>query len=838
MGQNADGDARADEGGMGGIGTLTGWQAIAADVEAEAELGADVANGDAPGATRAIVTAAQTNARDPLASFISGSTGGTGEGGASGPGSRSGFNDRYELLKMIGSGSFGQVWMARRRSDDALVAVKKIDVGAMTEKARMDCRNEVDVLRMLNHPNVTRYHEAAVESQHLNIVMEFVSEGDLGARVKQVVAERGGDSRGPGSNSPRELAGSDEGGALTEDEVMWYFVQICLALHHLHGRGVLHRDLKAQNIFIAAGDIVKLGDFGISKVLGTQTGFCSTVVGTPYYLSPEICLGKSYNKKSDIWALGCVLYELCTQRHAFGANSLPALIMKILKGTYPPLPKSWSQELRDLQTSLLQLEPRCRPTIADIIRLPVVKRHLERYSAKVGCSPSLRRAGSLEKAAVNMLRDAAGATNGTAARRAPITRAERKPTPGLGAHRRPTSHAPTAAPAHGIERERRRLVREIERESDLAARREASEVGRRRREAEKAAEAQEMAQKDRVRRTNARLVRQAKEAGKAAAEAAARRLAAEHKRKVEAARPRLDRRALNPAFVKAAKEPPLTIPEEPREQQAKARADADFDVVRSPPMRMGSGSSAPTHSDDGSIDDASAALPGGTTRLDDGRFAVSVSAAKEEDGNIIIDETESMDEPYSDDDHHESEGDKSTEGTIETDEDIEEDIDYQGVSRGLSASIEGARALMEQLVTMNVQEPPEMEEPPVVTTAVPPRSTAFVVSFSPPEKKSSDDGVGYNEESSSRDDGKDDDPVHLGHLRGQCISELGVKLFSKAYQQAKSAAAMAADGGDVDTSALLRVLGEGKGHCAPLLEMLVLLEGVQLREEVRLSKKG
>jgi NIMA (never in mitosis gene a)-related kinase len=225
----------------------------------------------------------------------------------------SSFASRYELLKSVGAGSFGQVWLARRKRDDVLVAVKKIDLGGMDEKARTETRNEVDVLRMLDHPNVTRYHEALVEAQQLHIVMEYVSEGDLTARVKQLAAR------------------GDNGGRLTEDEVMWYFVQICLALHHLHGQGILHRDLKAQNIFIAAGDIVKLGDFGISKVLGSQTGFCSTVVGTPYYLSPEMCMGKHYNKKSDIWAMGCVLYELITQKHAFEGNSLPALVMKILK---------------------------------------------------------------------------------------------------------------------------------------------------------------------------------------------------------------------------------------------------------------------------------------------------------------------------------------------------------------------------------------------------------------------------------------------------------------------------------------------------------------------------
>jgi NIMA (never in mitosis gene a)-related kinase 1/4/5 len=103
-----------------------------------------------------------------------------------------------------------------------------------------------------------------------------------------------------------------------------------LALEYVHGRKVLHRDLKTQNIFLTGNNTVKLGDFGISKVLENTNRAAMTVVGTPYYMSPEVCQNSPYSYKSDVWALGCVLYELCTLKHAFSADNLLGLVYKIV----------------------------------------------------------------------------------------------------------------------------------------------------------------------------------------------------------------------------------------------------------------------------------------------------------------------------------------------------------------------------------------------------------------------------------------------------------------------------------------------------------------------------
>lgn len=111
----------------------------------------------------------------------------------------------------------------------------------------------------------------------------------------------------------------------SEDLVLSWFTQICLALKHCHDRKILHRDLKSQNIFLTKKNIVKLGDFGIARVLSNTGSKAKTVVGTPYYLSPEIIESHPYSFKSDVWSLGVLLFEMCALQPPFNATSLHQL---------------------------------------------------------------------------------------------------------------------------------------------------------------------------------------------------------------------------------------------------------------------------------------------------------------------------------------------------------------------------------------------------------------------------------------------------------------------------------------------------------------------------------
>ena len=153
---------------------------------------------------------------------------------------------------------------------------------------------------------------------------------------------------------------------LSEEKIWRYFIQTCLGLLHIHLKKILHRDMKSMNIFMNKDGTIKIGDLGVAKVLN-QTQFAKTMIGTPYYLSPEICEEKPYNEKSDIWALGCILYECCTFKHPFNASNQPALIMKILKGKYDPIPREYSSDLSKMIYNILQKNHYNRPTVFKLL---------------------------------------------------------------------------------------------------------------------------------------------------------------------------------------------------------------------------------------------------------------------------------------------------------------------------------------------------------------------------------------------------------------------------------------------------------------------------------------
>lgn len=150
------------------------------------------------------------------------------------------------------------------------------------------------------------------------------------------------------------------------------FTQICLAIKHLHDRKILHRDLKSQNIFLTQAGIVKLGDFGIAKVLSHTKENVQTIVGTPYYLSPEIVENQPYNQKSDIWSLGILLYEMCALEPPFNGTSLHMLALRIVKANYKQIPKRYSSKLSLLIRRLLNPNTKERPSINKILKIDFI----------------------------------------------------------------------------------------------------------------------------------------------------------------------------------------------------------------------------------------------------------------------------------------------------------------------------------------------------------------------------------------------------------------------------------------------------------------------------------
>ncbi|XP_043401894.1 serine/threonine-protein kinase Nek1 isoform X4 [Chelonia mydas] len=264
--------------------------------------------------------------------------------------------EKYIKVQKIGEGSFGKAILVKAKENSRQYVVKEINISKMSNKEREESRREVAVLANMKHPNIVLYRESFEENGSLYIVMDYCEGGDLFRRIN-----------------------AQKGILFSEDQIMDWFVQICLALKHVHDRKILHRDIKSQNIFLTKDGTIQLGDFGIARVLNSTVELARTCIGTPYYLSPEICRNKPYNNKSDIWALGCVLYEMCTLKHAFEAGNMKNLVLKIISGSFPPVSLHYSYDLRNLLSQLFKRNPRDRPSVNSILEKIFIAKRVEKF---------------------------------------------------------------------------------------------------------------------------------------------------------------------------------------------------------------------------------------------------------------------------------------------------------------------------------------------------------------------------------------------------------------------------------------------------------------------------
>nr|XP_028577928.1 serine/threonine-protein kinase Nek3-like isoform X2 [Podarcis muralis] len=251
--------------------------------------------------------------------------------------------EKYSVLAILGEGSFGRVLLVCHKNKNQKYAMKEIRLPKSVFGAEKSW-NESILLAKMKHPNIVAYLESFEDDGHLYIVMEYCDDGDLMQKIKL-----------------------QKGKLFPEDTILNWFAQICLGLKYIHDKRVLHRDIKSKNIFLTQNGKVKLGDFGSALLLSSPEAYACSYVGTPYYVPPEIWENTPYNNKSDIWSLGCILYELCTLKHPFQANSWKHLILKICKGYYNPLPSHYTYELQYLIKQMFKKNPKNRPSATTIL---------------------------------------------------------------------------------------------------------------------------------------------------------------------------------------------------------------------------------------------------------------------------------------------------------------------------------------------------------------------------------------------------------------------------------------------------------------------------------------
>ena len=256
----------------------------------------------------------------------------------------------YQILEKIGKGTFGTVYKVKKYNESFLYVIKQIPLNELTEEQIKQVNTEAKLLSLINSNFVVKYFESFIDNYELFIVMEYCDNGDLYHFLQEQQIK----------STP-----------LKEDLVWQIFIKITLGLSTIHKMKILHRDLKTLNIFLNKDMGVKIGDLGIAKQLN-QGSFANTLIGTPYYISPEMCEDKPYNQKSDVWALGCILYELCTFRHPFDATNQGALFLKIMKENPEPIFACYSSNLQKLVNQILEKNYEKRPSCLDILNNPIV----------------------------------------------------------------------------------------------------------------------------------------------------------------------------------------------------------------------------------------------------------------------------------------------------------------------------------------------------------------------------------------------------------------------------------------------------------------------------------
>ena len=268
----------------------------------------------------------------------------------------------YTQKKLLGEGSFGKVFLIESINTHLEYACKDIDLSCLTKEEEKLAINEVTILKNCKHPNIISFKEAFITrkpERALHLITEYIDNGDLGKKKSQQKQ----------INKPFE-----------EEILINWLIQICLALKYLHNNNIIHRDIKPSNIMLTKNNIIKIGDFGISKALSKSCKKAKTFIGTPPYMAPEVINSEKYDYPADIWSLGITFFELMTFNVPFEGNSDMGLFKNIIEGNrFLRISNNsfYSLELINIVKKMISNNPKQRPKIDEILDIPIIKKNLE-----------------------------------------------------------------------------------------------------------------------------------------------------------------------------------------------------------------------------------------------------------------------------------------------------------------------------------------------------------------------------------------------------------------------------------------------------------------------------
>ena len=264
--------------------------------------------------------------------------------------------ENFEILEKLGKGAFSVVYKVRRNIDNQIYALKKVQITNLSEKQKTNSLNEIRVLASIKSKYIVNYKEAFLDAKDstLCLVMEYADRGDLSKRIEEE---------------------KKRNRYFNERDIWRIFIQLVKGLKSLHDLNIIHRDIKSSNIFLFSDGTAKLGDLNVCKILSEDT-LGKTQAGTPSFAAPEVWMEKPYGLKSDIWSLGCVLYEITALKCPFRADNIVELNNKILIGSFKRIPKKFSNDLNNMIEHMIRFEPEKRISCKQILECDLVNRFL------------------------------------------------------------------------------------------------------------------------------------------------------------------------------------------------------------------------------------------------------------------------------------------------------------------------------------------------------------------------------------------------------------------------------------------------------------------------------